>query len=173
MGHGISNLALGVSQSFLCRREGVGHVFFINHISKCSGPPPLPILFDQSLIISHSIYCNTKCALPEHLIIKGSPHVRKSGFRNPANICSWNPDTSKFFLRHLESMAWNPESKTVLDFVTWSERGVNVCCNWSPGPKFHLLWHLEYTVNFLWDGHLWDRHSSVSLKEMTLLKRVK
>ena len=35
-------------QSFLCRREGVGHVFFINHISKCSGPPP-PILFDQSL----------------------------------------------------------------------------------------------------------------------------
>ena len=50
MGHAISNLALGVGQSFLCRREGVGHVFFINHISKCSGPP-LPILFDQSLII--------------------------------------------------------------------------------------------------------------------------
>ena len=46
------NLALGVGQSFLCRREGVGHAFFINHISKCSGPPPLPpppILFDQSL----------------------------------------------------------------------------------------------------------------------------
>ena len=27
---------------FLCRREGVGHVFFINHISKCSGPLPPP-----------------------------------------------------------------------------------------------------------------------------------
>ena len=49
MGHAISNLALGVGQSFLCRREGVGHVCFINHISKCSGPPPPPILFDRSL----------------------------------------------------------------------------------------------------------------------------
>ena len=48
MGHAISNLALGVGQSFLCRMEGVGHVLFINHISKCSGPPS-PILFDQSL----------------------------------------------------------------------------------------------------------------------------
>ena len=38
--HVISNLALGVGQLFLCRKEGVGHVFFINHISKCSGPPP-------------------------------------------------------------------------------------------------------------------------------------
>ena len=29
----------------------MGHVFFINHISKCSGPPPPPpILFDQSQI---------------------------------------------------------------------------------------------------------------------------
>ena len=34
MGHAISNLALGV-----------GHVFFINHISKCSGPPPPPPLY--------------------------------------------------------------------------------------------------------------------------------
>ena len=52
LGHAISNLALGVGQSFLCRREGLGHVFIINHISKCSGPPtpPPPILFDQSLI---------------------------------------------------------------------------------------------------------------------------
>ena len=49
MGHAISNLALGVGQSFLCRREGVGHVFFINHISKCFGPPHPRILFDQSL----------------------------------------------------------------------------------------------------------------------------
>ena len=32
------------------QKEGVGHVVFIHHISKCSGPPPLPpILFDQSL----------------------------------------------------------------------------------------------------------------------------
>ena len=48
LGHVISNLALVVGQSFLCRREGVGLVFFINHISKCSAPPSL--LFDQSLI---------------------------------------------------------------------------------------------------------------------------
>ena len=33
-------VALGVGHSFLCRREGVGHVFVINHISKCSGPTP-------------------------------------------------------------------------------------------------------------------------------------
>ena len=45
----IPSLALGVGQSFLCRREEVGHVFFINHISKCSGPPPPPIPFYQSL----------------------------------------------------------------------------------------------------------------------------
>ena len=43
----ISNLVLGVGQSFLCRREGVGHVFYNNHISKCSGPrsPPPPLYF--------------------------------------------------------------------------------------------------------------------------------
>ena len=58
MGHAISNLALGVGQSFLCRREGVGHVFFINHISKCSGPPPPPpILFDQSLTRRRYPFC--------------------------------------------------------------------------------------------------------------------
>ena len=46
----IPNLALGVGQSFLCRREEVGHVFFINHISKCSGPPPRPLyLFTSPL----------------------------------------------------------------------------------------------------------------------------
>ena len=54
MGHAISNLALGVGHSFLRQSEGVGHVFFINQISKCSGPPPPsptlpPILFDHSL----------------------------------------------------------------------------------------------------------------------------
>ena len=42
----ISNPALGVGQSFLCQREGVGHVFFIKHVSKYSGPPtPLPYTF--------------------------------------------------------------------------------------------------------------------------------
>ena len=45
VGHAISNLALGMGQSFLCRREGVGYVFFINYISKCSGPPPPPPLY--------------------------------------------------------------------------------------------------------------------------------
>ena len=38
-GHVISKLALEVGQSFLCQRDRVGHVFFINHISKCSAPP--------------------------------------------------------------------------------------------------------------------------------------
>ena len=36
VGHIISNPALGVGQSFLCRREGVNHVFFIDHVSKYS-----------------------------------------------------------------------------------------------------------------------------------------
>ena len=37
------------------------------------------------------------------------------------------PETSGILgSRNPESMAWNPESKTVLDFATWSERGVNV-----------------------------------------------
>ena len=58
MGHAISNLALGVGQSFLSRREGVGHVFFIDHISKCFGPPH-PILFDQSLTSRSSIVKNS------------------------------------------------------------------------------------------------------------------
>ena len=56
VGHVISNLAVGVGQSFLCRRDGVGHASFINHIFKCKGPPPPPILFDQSLKTFHSFY---------------------------------------------------------------------------------------------------------------------
>ena len=40
MGHAISNLALGVGESFLYWRKGVGHNFFINHISKWSCTPP-------------------------------------------------------------------------------------------------------------------------------------
>ena len=34
----------------------MGHVFFINHIFKCSGPPPPPILFDQSLKVSQMAF---------------------------------------------------------------------------------------------------------------------
>ena len=40
VGHGIFNLALGVDLSFLSRREGLGHLSFIKHISKCSPLPP-------------------------------------------------------------------------------------------------------------------------------------
>ena len=48
VGHVISNLAVGVGQSFLCRREGVGHVFFIIEISKGPGPSPPPHTFFTS-----------------------------------------------------------------------------------------------------------------------------
>ena len=78
-----------------------------------------------------------------------SPLVRKFGFRNAGNFClgnlgigirnrgrgirnptnDWNPE-SKFHLQRLESSTWNPEStarnpesKTVLDSITW-ERGL-------------------------------------------------
>ena len=47
-GSGNFNLHLGVGQSVLCQKEGVGHVFFIDHISKCYGTLH-PILFGQSL----------------------------------------------------------------------------------------------------------------------------
>ena len=33
-----------VGQLGLCQKEGVGHVFFIHHISKCSSPHPLHLL---------------------------------------------------------------------------------------------------------------------------------
>ena len=46
----IFSLHLGVGHSVLLQLEGVGHVFSNHHISKCSGPPPLPyVLFNQSL----------------------------------------------------------------------------------------------------------------------------
>ena len=38
-----------MGHSVLCQKGGVGHVFFIHYISKCSGSPLPPILFDQSL----------------------------------------------------------------------------------------------------------------------------
>ena len=55
MGHAISNLALGVGQSFLYRREGVGHKFFINHNSKCSGLPLLLYFLTSPLLIGNII----------------------------------------------------------------------------------------------------------------------
>ena len=48
--HVIFNLHLGVGHSVLLQLEGVGHVFSNQCISKCSGPPPPPVLFDQSLM---------------------------------------------------------------------------------------------------------------------------
>ena len=79
-----------------------------------------------------------------------SPHIKESGFQNPGNfhlgesgilgfLCQnttqgirnpsndWNPE-SKFHRQRLkssawnpESMAWSPESKTVLDSLSWGE----------------------------------------------------
>lgn len=40
------------------------------------------------------------------------------GIRNPTE--DWNPE-SKFHRRRLESTAWNPEYKTVLDCLTWGD----------------------------------------------------
>ena len=63
------------------------------------------------------------------------PHVRESAFRNPGSFClmnleysSRNPESNfrwqksgiqylKSGIHGLESTAWNPESKTVLDFL--------------------------------------------------------
>ena len=36
----IFSLHLGAGHSVLLQLEGVGHVFYNHHISKCSGPPP-------------------------------------------------------------------------------------------------------------------------------------
>ena len=44
VGHVIFSLHLGVGHSVLLQLEGVGHVFSNQHISKCSGPPPLYFL---------------------------------------------------------------------------------------------------------------------------------
>ena len=45
VGHVIFTPHLGVGHSVLCQMEEVGHVFSNHHISKCSGPPPLPCTF--------------------------------------------------------------------------------------------------------------------------------
>ena len=44
VGRVIFSLHLGVGHSVLLHLEGVGHVFFNHHISKCSGPPPRYLL---------------------------------------------------------------------------------------------------------------------------------
>ena len=49
-------------------KGGGGHVFSINHISKCSGPPPPPILFDQSL--TNTIFKGPLGELTEFIVCK-------------------------------------------------------------------------------------------------------
>ena len=49
VGHVIFSHYLGVGQQILYPWTGVGHEFLDLHFSSCSGPPPLPGLFDQSL----------------------------------------------------------------------------------------------------------------------------
>ena len=62
----------------------------------------------------------------------GSCHLRDSEFRNPEKLCSWNPKSwaleSRIHWQRLEYStfnpvftALNPESKTVLDYLTWGE----------------------------------------------------
>jgi len=68
------------------------------------------------------------------------------GIRNPNNDC--NPE-SKFYWQILksstwnrESTAWNPESKTVLDFPTWSEAII-------AGSRGSFSKYLEHHFDFL------------------------
>jgi len=78
------------------------------------------------------------------------PHVRESGFRNPANFCLWNPESwalesgiqlkDSGIHQRLESgtqfpltknpkfSSWNPESKTVLDILTESKFFTHLFC---------------------------------------------
>ena len=70
--------------------------------------------------------------------ILSSHHVRDSGFRNARNfgwwnqesrkMCKWNPESTFHWQRlesstwNLETTAWNPESKTVLDSLIWGDK---------------------------------------------------
>ena len=72
--HVIFNLLLGVGHSVLCEMEGVGHVFSNHHILKCSGPPPPPVLFDQSLI-------HFFCLCPPSLAIKMNFNISKVAYQ--------------------------------------------------------------------------------------------
>ena len=67
----IFNLHLGVSHSVLCQMEGAGYVFSNHHILKCSGSPPTPVTFDQSLSnrkvpleILYNRICRKKLRIP-------------------------------------------------------------------------------------------------------------
>lgn len=69
MGHLIFNLHLGVGPLTLCEKEGVGHVFFIYHISKCSDRPPQPY---TSLPVPYQIAptLGMKGPLPKEQLVK-------------------------------------------------------------------------------------------------------
>ena len=55
--------------------------------------------------------------------------IRKTaqGIRNPTN--DWNPESKFHRQRLLEYKTWNPESKTVLDIITWGDSHVNGLLN--------------------------------------------
>ena len=67
---------------------------------------------------------------------QSSPLVRESGFRNAGKFCVWNPGSlvlesvmqvlltrySEFSTWNPKSKAQNPESKTVLDSLTWGDQ---------------------------------------------------
>ena len=61
------------------------------------------------------------------------------GIRNPTNYR--NPE-SKFHWQILESTAWNPESKTVLDSLKWSITRVS----YHHLLWYNSLWHLKMTT---------------------------
>ena len=88
-----------MGQSFLCRREGVGHVFFFffNHISKCSGP------------------LHWKCFLgyPEYFSISGNAFYKRcyeigniatsNRYRKQVSVgCPWRLDEEHLKRRHLQ-----------------------------------------------------------------------
>ena len=82
------------------------------------------------------------------IVSKSLLHVRESGLWNLGNFCLWNPELSRILLvgsriqlkesgiplaigvqfqwQRQQSRTWNPESKTIVDFLTLGERVISL-----------------------------------------------
>ena len=58
------------------------------------------------------------------------PHVREFGFRNPGNVCLWNPESGKF-------CSWNIKKSGILGFgMRNTAQGIrNPTNDWNPESK--------------------------------------